>query len=158
MKQKGFNLIELSLVIAVAAILTVGINLAYTAIKGNIAFNKAIETMEFTFLGAAQKCFNQAGTLVDTICTKEAIISLSKLQNNSTPFGDEWMVMATSLLTSIGRTNANTMTISYPLAGYGIDSEVKALAGRLKTRLSALRSIKVLVDTDFKTLRLHYSP
>ena len=149
-KQKGFSLIELSLVIAIIAILTVGINLAYNAIKDNIAFNKTIETIEYTFLNAAQSCLNQAGTLVHTTCTAPVVQSVTKLKDAVTPYGDTWTVEKSAT------DNAGTLTIKYPLTSYGTASEALALGSRLATKLNSLQGITATSATGILTL--NYTP
>ena len=135
-QQKGFSLIELSLVIAVIAILTVGINLAYNAITDNLALNRTVETLEFTFLSAAQSCLNQAGDLTAALCTATVIQSVSKLENTATPYGDAWSV-------SNAGADATTLTIVYPFTSYGDSAgvEATALVLRLATKLSKVNGV-----------------
>jgi len=158
-KQKGFSLIELSLVIAVIAVLTVGINLAYNAIKSNLAFNKVVETLQYTFVSAAQSCLNQSGSLAAATCTAPIIISLSRLKDTAVPFGSAWTVPATTITTA-GATDTNTLTISYPLTGYSsVAADDDALASRLQLKLNALPGIIASVaTTGSDTLILNYRP
>ena len=154
-QQKGFSLIELSLVIAVIAVLTVGINLAYNAIKSNLAFNKVVETLQYTFVSAAQSCLNQSGTLAAATCDAPTIVSLSRLKDTAIPFGSAWTVSATTITTA-GATDINTLTVAYPLTGYGSATDDSELAGRLQQKLNVLPGIIAAVTTD--TLTLNYRP
>ena len=90
-KEKGFSLIELSMVISVIALLLVLLNFAYTSVRDNADVQSLTDFLEFHMLTAVQQCENRRGDLSG--CNNETIIALTPAVNrNSSWKKSAWSV------------------------------------------------------------------
>jgi prepilin-type N-terminal cleavage/methylation domain-containing protein len=145
--QKGFSLIELSMVIAVIALLLIAANFAFNSVKDNLNRQEVTEALEFHFRTAAQQCQNRRGNRDLTTCdTTAAILAVSPLASTTTPFGATWSV---STITAIG----NPMIIAYSLTGA---PDIAAFGADLATKLSAINGVTATFATP--TLTVTYQP
>jgi prepilin-type N-terminal cleavage/methylation domain-containing protein len=145
--QKGFSLIELSMVISVIALLLIAANFAFNSVKDNLNVQEVTEALEFHFVTAAQQCQNRRGNRDLTSCdTVAGIVAVSPLASSVTPFGDTWSV---GTITAVG----NPMVITYPLASA---PDALALAGDLVNKLSIINGINATLATT--TLTVTYQP
>ena len=124
--QKGFSLIELSMVIAVIALLLIAAAFTFTSIKNNLDIQEATDTLRFHFLAAVKQCENRRGDLLG--CNANTIIAVSPLTSTATPWGGRWQVAP----------SANALFILYPLAGA---PEALSLAPNLAVQLDAISGV-----------------
>jgi prepilin-type N-terminal cleavage/methylation domain-containing protein len=147
--QKGFSLIELSMVISVIALLLIAANFAFTSVQSNLAVKQATEELEFYFPVAVQQCQYRRGTRDLTECdTVAQITAVSALSSNATPWGDTWTV---ATVTAIG---------SPLIVTYSLDSAPNpdALGPDLATKLNLINRVSAAYTASSNTIAVTYQP
>jgi prepilin-type N-terminal cleavage/methylation domain-containing protein len=145
--QKGFSLIELSMVIAVIALLLIAANFAFNSVKDNLERQEATEALEFHFRTAVQQCQNRRGNRDLRSCgATAAIIAVSPLASTTTPFGDAWSVAA---VTTVGA----PLIVTYPLTNA---PDPAAFGADLAIKLSAINGVNATFTGT--TLTVTYQP
>ena len=152
--QKGFSLIELSMVISIMGLLLVGTNLAFNSARKNINEQQATEALEFHFPAAVLQCQNRRNGIDLTACTAGAIQTASALTDTRTPWGSNWSVV---VVASAGV--APYLEVTYPLTGA---PDAEALADSLVIKLDAIENITAAEATTgtnpTQTLVVTYTP
>jgi prepilin-type N-terminal cleavage/methylation domain-containing protein len=147
--QKGFSLIELSMVISVIALLLIAANFAFTSVQSNLAVKQVTEELEFYFPVAVQQCQYRRGPRDLTECdTVAQITAVSTLSSDATPFGDTWTVAA---VTAIG----NDLIIVYPLTNA---PNPDALGPDLETKLDLINRVSATYAAGSDTITVTYQP
>jgi prepilin-type N-terminal cleavage/methylation domain-containing protein len=147
--QKGFSLIELSMVIAVIALLLIAANFAFTSVQNNLAVKQATEELEFHFPIAVQQCQYRRGPRDLTECdTVAQITAVSTLSSDATPFGDTWTVAA---VTTLGA----PLIVVYPL-----DSAPNpdTLGPDLATKLNLINRVSAAYAAAANDITVTYQP
>jgi prepilin-type N-terminal cleavage/methylation domain-containing protein len=147
--QKGFSLIELSMVISVIALLLIAANFAFNSVKRNLDVQEVTEALEFHFVTAVQQCQNRRGNRNLTSCgTVAAITAVSPLASATTPFGDTWGVAVPAAIGS-------PLVVTYPLDGAD-DSD--ALGADLAIKLSAINGVNAVFTAANDDIVVTYQP
>ena len=153
-QQKGFSLIELSMVISVIALLLIIANFAFTSIRNNIDVQNAVEAVEFHMVTAVQQCQNRRGGGDLRGCNTAAVIAVSPISSMQTPWGNTWTIAVPSgTATSPGGAKSGRalteaadgtisvvdLAIKYPFTGA---PDASSIASDLAIKLNAINGIK----------------
>ena len=130
-QQKDFSLIELSMAIAVIALLLIAVNFAFNSVRQNLRVDEAVKVLEFHMVSAVQQCMNRRGNL--TGCDYDAIFASTPIVDRASPWGT-----ANALTVATPAAAGNALVVTYNFTDSG---DAAGLVADMVVKMGALPGV-----------------